>query len=150
MAHRFGDNPMDQQTFIIGNREFTCVRMNAFAANKLMMRLQKVALPVIGTLMGGGQAIGDMDVSKAARIISENIDESVMDNIVLPMFNEAKVYAVEEKKFVKGPTEINMVFTAENLFDLYELIFEVGKFQFSPFFSALMGRFGNQIGAVKK
>ena len=141
---------MDQQTFIIGNREFTCVRMNAFAANKLMMRLQKVALPVIGTLMGGGQAIGDMDVSKAARIISENIDESVMDNIVLPMFNEAKVYAVAEKKFVKGPTEINMVFTAENLFDLYELIFEVGKFQFSPFFSALMGRFGSQIGAEKK
>lgn len=141
---------MDQQTFIIGNREFTCVRMNAFAANNIALRIQKLVLPVIGTLVGSGKSLGDVDVSHAARIIAENLDESVMTNIVLPMFAEARVYAVEEKKFLKGATEINMVFTAENLFDLYELIFEVGRYQFSPFFLQLMARFGNLTAASPK
>lgn len=134
---------MQQETFIVGNREFTCVRMNAFAANNLMLRVQKIALPVIGSMVGGGKGLGDINVTDAARIISENLDEGVMSNIVLPMFAESKLYAVEDKRFVKDAASINLTFTAENLFDLYELIFEVGRYQFSPFFSALMARFGD-------
>lgn len=141
---------MQQETFIVGNREFTCVRMNAFDANRLMIRIQKIALPVIGGVVGNGKALGDMNVSEAARIISENLDESVMSNIVLPMFEQAKVYSVEDKRFVKDAASINQVFTTENLFDLYELIFEVGRYQFAPFFSALMARFGGQAAGAAK
>lgn len=141
---------MQQETFIVGNREFTCVRMNAFDANRLMIRIQKIALPVIGGVVGNGKALGDMNVSEAARIISENLDESVMSNIVLPMFEQAKVYSVEDKKFVKDAASINQVFTTENLFDLYELILEVGRYQFAPFFSALMARFGGQSAGAAK
>lgn len=133
---------MQQETFIVGSREFTCVRMNAFAANKLLMRLQKIAVPVMGSLMGGGKGLGDIDVKEAAQVIAANLDESIMETIVLPLFAESKVFSTENKKFVKSGTDIDQCFTTENLFDLYELIFEVARYQFGPFFASLVERFG--------
>ena len=133
---------MQQETFIVGTREFTSVRMNAFAANKLLMRLQKIAVPVIGSLVGAGKSLGDIDVKEAAQVIAANLDESIMDSIVLPLFTESRVYCVEAKKFIKNGTDIDQCFTTENLFDLYELIFEVGRYQFGPFFASLADRFG--------
>ena len=133
---------MQQETFIVGSREFTCVRMNAFAANKLLMRLQKIAVPVMGSLMGGGKGLGDIDVKEAAQVIAANLDESIMENIVLPLFAESKVFSTENKMFVKSGTDIDQCFTTENLFDLYELIFEVARYQFGPFFASLVDRFG--------
>ena len=141
---------MQQETFIIGSREFTCVRMNAFAANKLLMRLQKIAVPVMGSLMGAGKGLGDIDVKEAAAAIAEHLDESLMDTIVLPMFAEAKVFSAEQKKFVKSGTDIDQCFTTENLFDLYQLIFEVARYQFGPFFGSLVERFGSLTAGEKK
>jgi len=141
---------MQQETFIIGSREFTCVRMNAFAANRLLMRLQKIAVPVMGTLMGAGKGLGDIDVKEAAAAIAEHLDESQMDTIVLPMFAEAKVFSAEQKKFVKSGTDIDQCFTTENLFDLYQLIFEVARYQFGPFFGSLVERFGSLTAGEKK
>jgi prepilin signal peptidase PulO-like enzyme (type II secretory pathway) len=141
---------MQQETFIIGSREFTCVRMNAFAANKLLMRLQKIAVPVMGSLMGAGKGLGDIDVKEAAAAIAEHLDESLMDTIVLPMFAEAKVFSAEQKKFVKAGTDIDQCFTTENLFDLYQLIFEVARYQFGPFFASLAERFGSLTDGGKK
>jgi hypothetical protein len=133
---------MQQETFIVGSREFTCTRMNAFAANKLLIRLQKIVVPVMGTLMSAGKGIGDIDVKEAAQVIAANLDESIMDNVIFPLFMESKVYCAEGKKFIKTSTDIDQCFTADNLFDLYELIFEVVKYQFSPFFVSLVERFG--------
>lgn len=140
---------MQQATFIIGSREFTCVRMNAFAANKLLMRLQKIAVPVMGSLMGAGKGLGDIDVKEAAAAIAEHLDETLMDTIVLPMFAEAKVFSVENKKFIKSGAEIDQCFTTENLFDLYQLIFEVARYQFGPFFASLAERFGSLTAGEK-
>ncbi len=134
---------MQTETFIVGGREFTCLRMNPFAANTLLMRIQKIALPVIGSLMGGGKGLGDIDVKEAAQVISMNLDESVMASIVFPMFEGSKVYCVDNKRFIKGAADIDQCFTVENLFDMYELIFEVARFQFGPFFGQLASRFGN-------
>lgn len=141
---------MQQETFIIGSREFTCVRMNAFAANRLLMRLQKIAVPVMGSLMGAGKGLGDIDVKEAAAAIAEHLDETLMDTIVLPMFAEAKVFSAEQKKFVKSGTDIDQCFTTENLFDLYQLIFEVARYQFGPFFASLVERFGSLTAGEKK
>lgn len=137
------------ETFIIGDREFTCQRMNAFAASKLQMRLQKVVVPVLGALVGSGKTIGDIDVAQAAATISEHLTEEMLETIVLPMFAEARVYANEPKRFVKSAADIDAVFSAETLFDFYELIFEVGKYQFAPFFGAMAGRFGHLLKAEK-
>jgi hypothetical protein len=141
---------MQQETFIIGSREFTCARMNAFAANKILMRIQKIAVPVMGSLMGAGKGLGDIDVKEAAQAIAEHLDETLMDTIVLPMFAEAKVFSAEQKKFVKSGTDIDQCFTTENLFDLYQLIFEVARYQFGPFFGSLAERFGSLTAAEKK
>jgi hypothetical protein len=141
---------MQQETFIICSREFTCVRMNAFAANRLLMRLQKIAVPVMGSLMGAGKGLGDIDVKEAAAAIAEHLDETLMDTIVLPMFAEAKVFSAEQKKFVKSGTDIDQCFTTENLFDLYQLIFEVARYQFGPFFASLVERFGSLTAGEKK
>ena len=141
---------MQQETFIIGSREFTCARMNAFAANKLLMRIQKIAVPVMGSLMGAGKGLGDIDVKEAAQAIAEHLDETLMDTIVLPMFAEAKVFSAENKKFVKSGTDIDQCFTTENLFDLYQLIFEVARYQFGPFFASLAERFGSLTEGAKK
>ena len=139
---------MNQQTFIIGNREFTCMPMNAFDANRLFLRIQKVATPIIGAMVGSGKSVGDIDVKEAAGVIAEHLDESIMDSIVLPMFEQSKVFDVENKRFIKSGMDINQCFTTETLFDFYELAFEVGKHQFGPFFRALASRFGSLLAAA--
>lgn len=133
---------MSSETFIVGDREFTVMRMNAFTANALMLRIQKIALPVIGSLVNG-KGLGDMDVKEAAMVIAQHIDESVMTSIVLPMFEGSQLYSVENKRKIKSESDINICFTTENLFDMYELIFEVARYQFGPFFGQLMARFGH-------
>lgn len=133
---------MQQETFIIGSNEYTVMPMNAFMANKLLMRLQKIAIPVMGSFLGTGTNLGDIDVKQAAQVIAEHLDEHIMDNIVLPLFSESRLYRVENKKFIKTGIDIDQCFTIETLFELYELIFEVARFQFGPFFASMVKRFG--------
>ena len=135
-----------QETFIIGNTEYTAMKLNAFDANKLLLRLNKIVLPVIGGLTKGKQGkdvnLLDMDLSEATGIIAENLTEEVMDTIIFPMFAGSKVYSVEKKLFIKDGASINQVFTTDNLFDLYELVWEVLKFNFAGFFGQVAARFG--------
>jgi hypothetical protein len=133
---------MQQETLIVGEKEYTCVRMNPFEANKLLIRIQKIVMPIMGSVAGNGKGLLDLDIKVVAATLAEHLDESVMDAIVLPMFSEARLYSTGDKKFVKDAVSINQVFTTENLFDLYELVWLVGRFQFGPFFVALMARFG--------
>jgi len=135
---------MQQTTLIVGgSREFTCARMNPFDANTLLLRIKKVALPIIGSFSSGsGKSLLDVDVKEAANVLAQHIDESTIPQIVLPMLDKAKVYCVEQKKFVKDEASINFCFTTENLMDFYELIFLVGRYQFGPFFGQVAARFG--------
>ncbi len=137
---------MQPETIIIGNREYTCHRMNAFAANKLLMRLQKIVLPIIGSALGDGKSVGDIDVTAAVSMVAEHLDEAAMDTIVLPMFADSKLYDVDGKRFIRTGGDIDVCFTAETLMDMYELIWEVGKIQFVPFFASLGERFGDLLG----
>lgn len=142
---------MQQETFIINNREFTSVRMNPFEANKILLRLQKIALPIIGALTAGKtKSLLDVDVKEAAAVIAQHLDESLMESIVLPMFKDGRVYCSESKVYVSDAAGINKAFTTENLFDMYELIVEVARFQFGPFIATLVSRFGGLIGESKK
>ena len=139
---------MNQNTVIVGNKEYTFMPMNAFDANRLFLRIQKVATPIIGAMVGSGKSVGDIDVKDASSVIAEHLDEAIMDNIVLPMFEQSKVFDVENKRFIKSGMDINQCFTTETLFDFYELAFEIGKAQFGPFFKALANRFGNLLAAA--
>lgn len=138
---------MHPETIIIGQSEYTAMKMNAFEANRILLRLNKIILPVIGGLTkgknGGSVNLMDADLSEVTGIIAENLTEEVMDTIVLPMFVQSRVYMVDKKVFVKDAMSINQSFTTDNLFDLYELIWEVLKLNFSAFFSKTAGRFGS-------
>ena len=139
---------METETFIVGQREFTCVPMNAFEANKLLLRIQKILLPAFGSLTNGlskGSSFLDMDVAEAAAILSEKLDESIFENVVIPMFKASQLYCATDKVKMDSPTNIDRVFTVQNLFDLYELIYLVGKFQFCPFFATLAGLITSRI-----
>jgi hypothetical protein len=143
---------MASETFIVGGREFTVHQMNAFAANTLLIRLQKIILPVIGSLSGQGgvKSIMDMDLSKAAQMMAEHIDETAMKNIVLPLLDESKLFHNEARKFIKSEADINATFTVETLFDFYELVWLIGRYQFAPFIGRILERFGSPSAEVGK
>ncbi len=134
------------ETFVVGGREFTCVRMNAFAANKLFLRVQKILLPVLASLRGD-QSLMEMDILQAASKLSEHLDEDMINTVLLPMFEESRVMLVENKRVIKTAADIDVCFNVETLFDMYVLAFHVLKFQLGPFFDKLINLFGNQ-GAI--
>jgi hypothetical protein len=138
---------MASETFIVGGREFTVHQMNAFAANTLLIRLQKIILPVIGSLSGQKGSFLDMDLSKAALLLAEHIDETTMKSIVLPLLDESKLFCNESRKFIKSEMDINSTFTVETLFDFYELVWLVGRYQFAPFIARMAERFGSATSA---
>ena len=133
------------ERIIIGAEEYTAMKMNAFEANAILLRLNKVILPVVGGLTKGRQNINilDADLSEVAGIIAENLTEEVMTTIVLPMFKGSKVYSVEKKLFIDKEAAINVAFTVDNLFDLYTLIWEVLKLNFEVFFRKAAASFGS-------
>ena len=133
------------ERIVIGSEEYTAMKMNAFEANAILLRLNKVILPVIGGLTKGRQNINllDADLSEVAGIIAENLTEEVMTTIVLPMFKGSKVYSVEKKLFIDKEAAINVAFTVDNLFDLYTLIWEVLKLNFEVFFRKAAASFGS-------
>lgn len=138
-----------RETFIIGEKEYGVSKIAAFEANGLILKLQKLVLPVLGGV-AGSKSIMDIDVNSAFQIVSDNLDESVMTDIILPMFKLGQVASVSDGIKIDSSVAINKVFQdADSLADFYELVFEVMKFQFGVFFSNLMGRFGNKDGSPK-
>lgn len=143
---------MQRETFIIGNKEFSAIKIAPFQANSIAMKLQKIILPVLGEFTGGGKGnLLDMDISGPLKTLSESLDDKVMTDIVLPMFKASGVICVSENVKVDGEGAINKVFVdADGLADLYELIYEVAMFNFKPFFIKLKDRFGASVGAVSQ
>lgn len=140
---------MQKETFIIGEKEFSAIKIAPFAANTIALKLQKLILPVIGELAGGGNLL-ERDISGALKTLSESLDEKVMSDIVFPMFKASGVVCVSESIKVDSEGAINKVFVdADGLADLYELIYEVAMFNFQVFFTKLMARFGSGVGMVK-
>lgn len=136
---------MKKETFIIGNKEFSALKIAPFKANSIALKLQKIILPVIGEMSGGGNLL-ERDISGALKTLSESLDDKVMSEIVLPMFRESAVVCVSDSVKVDTEGAINRVFVdADGLADLYELIYEVGMFNFKTFFTKLMGRFGSGV-----
>lgn len=135
---------MNQKQFIIGNREFTATMPNPLDANKILMKAKKMAIPSAMKLFASKQDIASLNAAEAIIVLADILDETAVDEIVLPFFGFCRVYAVEEKQFIKGSMDVNKLFTMENFFDFYELVYEVARFVYSPFFEAAARRFGLQ------
>lgn len=139
-----------RESFFIGEpvREFQASKIAAFEANEIALKLQKIILPAIGELQNGL----DSNAGALLKVVADKLDDKIMTDIVLPTFQLAQVACISDSPMVKIQTkaDINKVFQdADGLADLYELIFEVLKFNYQPFFTRLMGRFGNKDGSQK-
>lgn len=142
---------MDLHKTIIGEKEYVIHKIAPFAANTMILKIQKLVLPVIGS-MAGGQNIMDMDMKEVFSLVSEKLDEKVMVDIVMPLFKLSQVSSATDNVKIDSEVNFNKVFTTDNLADFYELLFEVLKFNFGNFFAGLASRFGNSggVGAVSQ
>lgn len=143
------------QTIIVGSQSFTVMKMNAFEANALLLRIKNIALPVIGGLQkampkSGEGSILDAEIGDVANVLCEHLNEEVMESIVFPMFKNSRVASVEKKIVIDGPTPMNMCFTVDDLSDFYVLVWEVLKLNFTPFFQKLAANFGSLTAEPKK
>ena len=140
---------MSRETFIINNKEYAASKIAAFAANGIILKLQKLILPVLAEATGDKDVM-EMDVGAMARLVSDRLDDSVISDIILPMFKLSQVACTTDSIKIDSAMAIDKVFVdADGLADFYELIYEVLKFNFSGFFVQIAGRFGLQNGAVK-
>jgi len=136
---------IQRETFVINGNEYYASKIAAFPANGIILKLQKLILPVLG---GMNQ---NQDVKDLFAVISEKLDETVMTDIILPMFRLAVVSSKEHDCKIDSDKAINKVFgDADGLADMYELIFEVLKYNFAGFFTKLAGRFGLQAAGAPK
>lgn len=141
---------MQRESFFIGQKEYAASKIGAFEANRIILKLQKLVLPVIGELAGDGSKkvdIMNMDISNVFEMISNKLDDSVMTDIVLPMFKLSQVACVTDNIKIDSPVAIDKVFgDADGLADFYTLIFDVLKFNFAGFFAQVGALVGGNVG----
>lgn len=142
---------MQRESFFIGQKEYAASKIGAFEANRIILKLQKLVLPVIGELAGDGKQktdIMNMDISNVFELISSKLDDTVMSDIVLPMFKLSQVACVTDNIKIDSPTAIDKVFgDADGLADFYTLIFDVLKYNFAGFFAQVAALFGGKDGS---
>jgi hypothetical protein len=131
-------------SILIGSKEYACFKIPAFQANSILLKLQKLVLPVIGEMTTGKGL--DMDVRQIADVVSAKLDDSVMLEIIMPMFKLSQVSSVTDNVKIDSPQNFDKVFSVDDLGDFYELVFEVLKYNFGNFFSSLAARFGSSAG----
>lgn len=126
-------------TFEIGGKEFTAVKMNAFAAAKHLVKLK--------CLLDKGLAGGTN--ANAVQLLS-GVDESTLEGVILPILKDSLVTSVTDGKKIDSPANVNAVFTVDTLFDFFELSWEVMKLNFAPFFERVLSLFGLSLDELKE
>lgn len=117
---------------IINGHTYRYMRLNAFDAHKLVLQLVKTIGPALGTVSM------DADVADLAGKLAE-IGDPVQD-IALPMWQKAAMTC--DGKPLRSEADVNALFTAEDIADLYELAVVSIKEQVGPAFTKALTRFG--------
>lgn len=129
---------MKTETFIIGSREFTATKMNAFDAGRLLLKLKSIVAPGLSQLGQGGS----FQVNNVFELFS-GLDEKTHEDVIFPILSAAGTYSVENKRKVANANDMNLCFTVDNLLDFYLLVWEVLKLNFAPFIAQVGDLFGN-------
>ena len=116
----------------INGRTYRYMRLNAFDAHKLVLQLVKTIGPALGSVSM------DADVTALVGKLAE-IGDPVQD-IALPMWQKAAMTC--DGKPLRSEADVNALFTAEDIGDLYELAVVSIKEQVGPAFEKALGRFG--------
>jgi hypothetical protein len=136
---------MTRKSEIIGQKEYAFFKIPAFQANGILLKLQRLVLPVIGEMTSGKGL--DMDMREIADVISGKLDESVMNEIVMPLFKLSNAASVTDNIKIDSAQNFDKVFVdGDGLADMYELVFLILQYNFGNFFNSLAARFGNNAG----
>lgn len=116
----------------INGRTYRYMRLNAFDAHKLVLQLVKTIGPALDSV--------SME-SDATALIGKlaEIGDPVQD-IALPMWQKAAMAC--DGKPLRSEADVNALFTAEDIGDLYELAVVSIKEQVGPAFTKALSRFG--------
>lgn len=117
---------------IINGRTYRYMRLNAFDAHKLVLQLVKIVGPALGSMSM------ESDVTALVGKLAE-IGDPVQD-IALPMWQKAAMTC--DGKPLRSEADVNALFTAEDIGDLYELAVVSIKEQVGPAFTKALTRFG--------
>ena len=119
--------------FEIAGREYVCVKMNAFAANGILMK-------ILGRLKltGEGADLGAL----IAGLASDG-----MEDIVLPVLKASNLRYKDGDTMedLHSPEDIDNAFTVDTLMDFYEVAIKVFRFQFEDVFTRASTRVGGLI-----
>ena len=116
----------------INGRVYRYMRLNAFDAHKLVLQLVKTIGPALGSVSM------DSDVTALVGKLAE-IGDPVQD-IAMPMWQKAAMTC--DGKPLRSEADVNALFTAEGIGDLYELAVVSIREQVGPAFMKALGRFG--------
>jgi len=117
---------------IINGRTYRYMRLNAFDAHRLVLQLVKTLGPALGAVSM------EADVAALVGKLAE-IGDPVQD-IALPMWQKAAMTC--DGKPLRSEADVNALFTAEDIADLYELAVVSIKEQVGPAFTKALTRFG--------
>ena len=119
--------------FEIAGREYVCVKMNAFAANGILMK-------ILGRLKLTGESadLGGL----IAGLLSDG-----MEDIVLPTLKASNLRYKDGDTMedLHSPEDIDNAFTVDTLMDFYEVAIKVFRFQFEDVFTRASARVGGLI-----
>lgn len=122
---------MELHKFTVGDKEFSAIKMNAFSAARHLVKLK--------TLLDKGLAQG---VEANAIVLLSGIDETTLETVVMPIMRDALATSVTDGVKLDSEHNVNKVFSADTLFDFFEVAWEVLKLNFSPFFIKVFSLFG--------
>lgn len=131
---------MQVETFIIGNREFTAKKMNAFDAGRFLLKLKDIAAPAFSAF---GQADEVQDINLLE--LFSGLDEETHEKVLFPILAASAVYSVSDKRKISSSMDMNVCFDVDTLLDFYLLVWEVLKLNFAPFIERATNHFGNPI-----
>ena len=119
--------------FEIAGREYVCVKMNAFAANGILMK-------ILGRLKLTGEGV-DLG-ALIANLLSDG-----MEDIVLPVLKASNLRYKDgdAMESLHSPEDIDNAFTVDTLMDFYEVAIKVFRFQFEDVFTRASARVGGLI-----
>lgn len=116
----------------INGRTYRYMRLNAFDAHKLVLQLVKTIGPALGSVSM------ESDVTALIGKLAE-IGDPVQD-IALPMWQKAAMTC--DGKPLRSEADVNALFKAEDIGDLYELAVISIREQVGPAFEKALTRFG--------
>ena len=116
----------------INGRTYRYMKLNAFDAHKLVLQLVKTLGPALGSVSM------ESDVTALVGKLAD-VGDPVQD-IALPMW--AKATMTCDGKPLRSEADVNALFTADDIGDLYELAVVSIKEQVGPAFTKALTRFG--------